>query len=478
MTIKHPRDLPKIDEFLGDECFAEAIETFGYAPTIATARAVIDEARSTLLNQDKACAAAQPGAEKTPLTCDLLVQRVLERLARDGRPGIRPVINATGVILHTNLGRAPFSKKVADAVHEAASAYSSLEYDFEQKSRGHRNTHVEKLLCDLLGVEAAIVVNNNAAAVMLVLSTLARNREVIVSRGELVEIGGSFRIPEIMEESQAILRGVGTTNRTHLRDYENELTDETAALLRVHTSNFRLIGFTKSVPTRELADLAHKHDLPLIYDLGSGCLSPQLAAMLSDEPSVASALEDRADVICFSGDKLLGGPQAGIIIGKERYLSAMRAHPLLRAFRCDKMTLVALEHTLRLYFDDEMARRHIPILSMALVEPEQLKRRTELFVEKLKVRGIEATVEPSSMVMGGGTAPERYFDSWACVIDPALHEGAPSPSVMDANLRACSRPVICRLIQDRLFFDLRTVRSDEEDLLIDSLLHAIKSECP
>lgn len=477
MTITNPRDLPKIDEFLGDECFAEAIETFGYTPTIETARAVIDEARTTLLNQGERSATCHPSTEETPLTCELLAQRVLERLAHEAKPGIRPVINATGVILHTNLGRAPFSKKVADAVYEVASTYSSLEYDFEQKSRGHRNTHVEKLLCELLGVEAAIVVNNNAAGVMLVLSTLARDREVIVSRGELVEIGGSFRIPEIMEESRAVLRGVGTTNRTHLHDYERELTDDTAALLRVHTSNFRLIGFTKSVSTKELADLAHKHDLPLIYDLGSGCLSSQLADLLTDEPTVASAIEDDADVICFSGDKLLGGPQAGIIVGKERYISPMRAHPLLRAFRCDKMALAALEHTLRLYFDDEMARRHIPILSMALVEPEELKRRTELFADKLKTHGIQATVEPSSMVMGGGTAPELYLDSWACVIDPALHEGALSPSVIDANLRASSRPVICRLIQDRLFFDLRTVRCDEEDLLIDNLMHAMKTEC-
>ncbi len=470
MTIKHPRDLPKIDEFLGDEYFAEAIETFGYSPTIEAARAVIDEARTALLKQEER-------TEESPLTCELLARRVLERLAREARPGIRPVINATGVILHTNLGRAPFSKKVADAVHEVASTYSSLEYDFEQKARGHRNTHVEKLVCKLLNVESAIVVNNNAAGVMLVLSTLARNREVIVSRGELVEIGGSFRIPEIMEESQAILRGVGTTNRTHLRDYERVLTDETAALLRVHTSNFRLIGFTKSVSTKELADLAHEHDLPLVYDLGSGCLSPQLAALLPDEPTVASAIADGVDVICFSGDKLLGGPQAGIIIGKERYISRMRAHPLLRAFRCDKMTLAALEQTLRLYFDDEQARRHIPILSMALVEPEELKRRTEIFADNLKERGIQATVEPSSMVMGGGTAPELYLESWACAVDPALHEGAPSPSVVDANLRASSRPVICRLIHDRLFFDLRTVRADEEELLIDSLLHAMRADC-
>ena len=245
-------------------------------------------------------------ANETPLTCGLS-QRVLDRLAHDAKPGIRPVINATGVILHTNLGRAPFSKKIADAVHEITSSYSSLEYNFEQKSRGHRNTHVEKLVCELLDVEAAIVVNNNAAGVLLVLSTLARNREVIVSRGELVEIGGSFRIPEIMEESRAILRGVGTTNRTHLHDYERALTEETAALLRVHTSNFRLIGFTKSVSTKELADLAHRHDLPLIYDLGSGCLSADLAALLPGEPTVASSIEDGADAICFSGDKLLGG---------------------------------------------------------------------------------------------------------------------------------------------------------------------------
>lgn len=478
MTIKHPRDLPKIDEFLGDECFADAIETYGYTPTIEAARTVIDEARSALLNQGNVCDDEPAGDDETPLTCGLLQQRVLDRLAHDAKPGIRPVINATGVILHTNLGRAPFSKKIADAVHEITSSYSSLEYNFEQKSRGHRNTHVEKLVCELLDVEAAIVVNNNAAGVLLVLSTLARNREVIVSRGELVEIGGSFRIPEIMEESRAILRGVGTTNRTHLHDYERALTEETAALLRVHTSNFRLIGFTKSVSTKELADLAHRHDLPLIYDLGSGCLSADLAALLPGEPTVASSIEDGADVICFSGDKLLGGPQAGIIVGKERYISAMRTHPLLRTFRCDKMTLIALEQTLRLYFDDELARRHIPILSMALVEPEELKRRTELFTDRLNACGIQATVEPSSMVMGGGTAPELYLDSWACVIDPALHEGVPSPSVIDSNLRASSRPVICRLIHDRLFFDLRTVRSDEEDLLLENLLQSMNIECP
>lgn len=476
MTIKHPRDLPKIDEFLSDECFIDAIEAYGYTPTVEAARSVIDEARFALLNPSDTCADGCLNTAEIPLTYDLLVRRVLELLAHDAKPGIRPVINATGVILHTNLGRAPLSKRVADAVQEIVSSYSSLEYNFEQKSRGHRNIHVEKLICKLLNVEAAIVVNNNAAGVMLVLSTLARHREVIVSRGELVEIGGSFRIPEIMEESQAILRGVGTTNRTHLHDYERALTEETAALLRVHTSNFRLIGFTKSVSTKDLADLAHRNNLPLMYDLGSGCLSTQLANLLPDEPTVASALEDGVDVICFSGDKLLGGPQAGIIIGKERYLTAMRTHPLLRAFRCDKMSLVALEQTLRLYFDDEMARCHVPILSMALIEPDELKRRTERFVEKLKTRGIEATVEPSSMVMGGGTAPELYLDSWACVVDPTHHEGAPSPTVIDASLRASSRPVICRLIHDRLFFDLRTVRNDEEESLIDSLSRSMKAE--
>lgn len=475
MIIQNLSDLPKVDEFIRDDRLASAMETFGYTPTLNAVRAVIDDARQSIRSR---CQPALAVPDYSPLTRDELIERVFGRLERESKPGIYPVINATGVILHTNLGRAPLAEAAAEAVHRAVSTYSSLEFDFEHKSRGNRNSHIEKLLCRLLNVEASIVVNNNAAAVMLALSALARNREVIVSRGELVEIGGSFRIPEIIEESQALLREVGTTNRTHLQDYERLIGRETAAILKVHTSNFRLIGFTECVKTADLADLAHKNDLPFIYDLGSGCLSEQLAALFPDEPTVASAIADGADVICFSGDKLLGGPQAGLIVGKERYLSSMRTHPLLRAFRCGKMTLTALEQTLRLYFDEEKAHRLLPVLSMALVDPTALRQRTEAFAEKLKETGILASVEPSGMTMGGGTTPEYYIDSFACVIDPALNSGTPSPSAIESKLRDCSPPVVCRLVKDKLYFDLRTVREEEEASLIGCLLRAVRGAVP
>lgn len=453
MTIASPRDLPKVDDLLRHDRLVEASEIYGYILVREAVRSLLEESRKALL----------AGKEAGPyLSLEDLVDGVLDRLSREGKTGIRKVINATGAILHTNLGRAPLAKEALEAVVACSEGYASLEFDLEANRRGERTSAVEALLHRLFGTEAALVVNNNAAAVMLALSSLCRGREVIVSRGELVEIGGRFRVPEIMEESGAILREVGTTNKTRPRDYEEAIGSQTAALLKVHRSNFRLEGFTEEVDAGSLARLAHDRDLPLIYDLGSGCLSEDLAALLPEEPSLHQALASGADVICFSGDKLLGGPQAGIILGTKRALAPMRAHPLLRAFRSDKMTLVALEASLALYLDPQKARDRIPLLSMALMDPKVLYERTHKAALELSEFGIPARVVESDMIMGGGAAPEIKLPSWALEIDPRGDGMDRSVSRMEAALRAQDPPILCRTSRDLLLFDLRTLSQEEE----------------
>ncbi len=464
MTIDNPRHLPKVYDLLRDERMIQASESYGYVPLRQAVRHVLEEARSKLLDRPEEEASLG-------LTRDQLLEAVLVQVESDSRPGIRKVINATGAILHTNLGRAPLAREALDAVMACSEGYASLEFDIQANRRGQRTSSVENRLRRLFQVEAALVVNNNAAAVMLALSALGRGREVIVSRGELVEIGGKFRVPEIMEESGAILREVGTTNKTRLDDYDKAIGPETAALLKVHRSNFRLSGFIEEVDEKTLADLAHRHDLPLIYDLGSGCLSEELADLLPEEPTRASATASTADVICFSGDKLLGGPQAGIIIGRAQALAAMASHPLMRAFRCDKMTLVALEATLTLYLDPKRARERIPLLSMALYDSDALHQRTQKAASELVDFGIPARVVESKMIMGGGAAPEMELPSWAL----AVGEGQ-SVTSLEAALRAMDPPILCRTSQDELLFDLRTLTVEEERLLKFALADLFRQE--
>ncbi len=369
---------------------------------------------------------------------------------------LRPVINGTGVILHTNLGRAPLAPAAVEAVAAVAGSYSNVELDLATGRRGERATIVSGLLRKLTGCEAALVVNNNAAGTLLALSALARGREVVVSRGQLVEIGGSFRMPDVMRMSGARMVEVGTTNRTRLSDYEEAIGERTGAILRVHTSNYRIVGFTETVGLPELAELAHAHGLPLIDDLGSGALEP-----IADEPTVTESL-DHADLVLFSGDKLLGGPQAGIILGRAELVRRLARHPLARALRIDKMTMAALEATLR----ERLLGHSVPVVAMLNVTVDELRRRVALWMVKLGDRGIEAELVDGTSEVGGGSVPERGLPTVLLALQgPA--------SRLAAALRQGSPAVIARIERDRCCIDPRTVLRGEDETLMDCLEAAV-----
>jgi len=408
-------------------------------------REILEELRRELLGGG----ASVPAEEE-------LCSRVLERIRSAHRCGLRRVINGTGVVLHTNLGRAPLAREAALAAAGTAMGYSTLEFDPETGRRGLRGGAVEQRLRELSGAEAALVVNNNAASVLLILSALGAGREAVVSRGELVEIGGSFRVPEIMESCGCTLREVGATNRTHLSDYARAIGDKTFALMKVHTSNFRMVGFTASVGLKDLAGLAHEHNLPLIEDMGSGFLTRVEGLDTSEFPCASDSLALGADLVCFSGDKLLGGPQAGIILGKSRYVEPLRHHPLARALRIDKMTLAALDATLALYAG-ESAARTVPVLRMLLASPEALRARAEELCAALGAAGVPAEPVPLEAAVGGGSAPALSLPGWGAAISP---EGR-GPDALGAALRGAEPPVIGRIVDNRLCLDVRTIPDEE-----------------
>jgi L-seryl-tRNA(Ser) seleniumtransferase len=390
------------------------------------------------------------------------------------RPHFRRVLNATGVVVHTNLGRSLLAPEATAAVVEANARYSNLEFNLATGARGSRYSHVVDILRTLTGAEAALVVNNNAAAVLITLETLAKGREVIVSRGQLVEIGGSFRIPEVMAKSGAILREVGATNRTHRRDYENAITEDTAALLKVHTSNYRIVGFTSEVPLTELAAIGREHDLPVIEDLGSGNLTDFAALGLPGEPTVQRAIADGADIVTLSGDKVLGGPQAGIIVGRARYIEAIRVNPLNRAVRIDKMTLAALEATLRLYLDPGTARERIPTLAMITARPEFLAKKARKLANILKktIGDTHAVATcPGASRVGGGAFPEHDLPTTLVSLTP--RPGAPSPEALRQRLLATDPPLVARIEEDALLLDPRTLADDELRLVGQVLRQAL-----
>ena len=380
----------------------------------------------------------------------------LSEIAQKNESNLKQVINATGVVIHTNLGRSVLSDKAAEAVGRAATHYSNLELNLNTGKRGSRYSLVEEILCDITGCEAAIVVNNNAAAVLIVLATLAKEREVIVSRGQLVEIGGSFRIPDVLEKSGARLVEVGTTNRTHLADYQKAITAETAILLKVHSSNFRVIGFASEVSAEELVGLAREHCLVTVEDLGSGCLVDLSRFGLASEPTVQEVVREGVDVVTFSGDKLLGGPQAGIIVGKAECIKKIKANPLNRALRIDKFTLAALEATLREYYSVEDALAHLPTLAMLTISQDLVKKRAQ----KLKNR-IQRTLKENCAVeivaakskVGGGAMPEYTLPSWAVTLSPKNCNS----NTLEQDMRYFKPPVIGRIDNDRLMLDMRTV---------------------
>ena len=382
-------------------------------------------------------------------------------------PDMRPVINATGTVLHTNLGRAPISREHMARLAEVACGYSNLEYDLEAGRRGERYSHFEKLLCRITGAEAAMAVNNNASAVMLILSSMAKGGEVVVSRGELVEIGGKFRIPDVMEQSGAKLVEVGTTNKTHYSDYADAVTEETKAFLKVHTSNYRIVGFTESVGIDKLIPLGQEYDLPIIEDLGSGVLIDLSKYGLTYEPTVQDSIRKGADVVCFSGDKLLGGPQAGIIVGKKKYIDKMKRNQLTRALRIDKFTATALELVLQEYLSEENAVKKIPVLRMITRSREDVEKAAARFRRMLVRAGIKAEIslQPCESQIGGGSLPLERIPSMAVCIRPTEM----TVPELETAMRHLEIPVIPRTFNDMIVMDVRTIDEDRMKIVTEEL---------
>lgn len=441
------RKIPKVDVLLEDEAVQGMIEHYSRETVMEAIRLEMDKLRRFIGScEDEERALAQ---------IDLLVSHVEMTVAAMHTPNMRMVVNGTGTILHTNLGRAPISPEHMRSIAAIASGYSNLEYNLEAGKRGERYSHFEKLLCKLTGAEAAMAVNNNAASVMLVLSSLAKGGEVVVSRGELVEIGGKFRIPDVMEQSGATLVEVGTTNKTHYDDYQNAITEETKALLKVHTSNYRIVGFTETVGIDELIGLAREHDLPIIEDLGSGVLIDLGKYGLTHEPTVQESIAKGADVVCFSGDKLLGGPQAGIIIGKKKYIDQMKKNQLTRALRIDKFTAAALELVLQEYLSEEKAVRNIPVLRMITEPLEEVDKGARSLARMLRRAGLPAKIQVADCEsqIGGGSLPLERIPSKAVVIRP---EKIHVPE-LEERMRHLPVPIIPRTVNDTILLDVRTI---------------------
>jgi L-seryl-tRNA(Ser) seleniumtransferase len=462
------RQLPQVDELLRHPHLSLAVASLPRPLAAAAVRRGLAEQRQFL----SACPAADLPPE---LDLDILLQELLKILEAAGEPSLRRVLNATGVLIHTNLGRSPLAAAALAQIHEVALHYSTLEYDLSRGQRGSRQDHLEGLLQELTGAEAALVVNNNAAAVLLALSALAQGKEVIISRGQLVEIGGSFRLPEIMAVSGALLREVGTTNKTHLKDYEQAISLETAMLLKVHPSNFRILGFTSEVALPELVALGRRYGLLVVEDLGSGCLVDLSRYGLEREPTVQETLQAGADLVLFSGDKLLGGPQAGLALGSREVISRLRRYPLTRALRPDKLTLAGLEATLRLYLEESQAISAIPTLRLLTRPLAELKRQARALARHLqRVLGprVQVQVVESRGRVGGGALPQVSLLSFALALSlPPL-----TPVQLEARLRQASPPIIARIEQDTLLLDMRTLLPEDLPALKKALQGAL-TEC-
>lgn len=458
------RALPKVDDVLASPRLAEELSRHPRTLVVEAVRESIDSARARILAERDQAA-----------DLDAIVDGAILRVAEKVRPSLRRVINATGVVLHTNLGRAVLSRAAADAVVDIARGYSTLEYDATTGARGSRHVHIEELICRLTGAEAAMAVNNNAAAVLLGISGLARGGEVIVSRGQLVEIGGSFRIPDIMAESGATMVEVGTTNKTHLRDYENALSKDTRLILRVHSSNYRVIGFAEEANTEELVRLGAEHGIPVFEDQGSGVLVDLRRFGLPYEPTVGESLAAGVSLVSCSGDKLLGGAQAGIIAGRSEIIGVLKKHPLARALRLDKMTLAALEATLRAYLDQERAFQEIPTLRMLTITAEEVRKIAEGLSARIgEMCGEAVQVEVIDTVAraGGGALPTAEIPSSAVAIV------APQIGVMELERRLRLGPccVVARISEDRLLLDPRTLLEGEDVLVAEAVARAIGAE--
>ena len=452
--------LPKMDELLEDVAIVPWFEVFD--------RSYVKNCLNEALNQVRQAILA---GEDVDISHSAVVAIAERKLTAKKRPNLRPMINATGTALHTNLGRALLSDKAVEATQRVNARYSNLEYNVEAGERGSRYAHIEDLLKELTGAEAALVVNNNAAAVMLLLTATTQGQEVLISRGELVEIGGSFRVPDVIESVGARLKEVGATNKTHLRDYERAITEETGALLRVHTSNYRVVGFSQVPDDKDLVALAHQHDLPAFNDLGSGLLIDLQPLGLPREPLVSEVVASGYDVVSFSGDKLLGGPQAGILVGTKQYIDQLKRHPLLRALRVDKMTLAGLEATLQAYLKPEQAMKDIPLLQMLGQSEEKLARKAQTLADDIRAldKGYQVDITEGQSQVGGGAFPEARLATHLVEISHPDY----SESTLEQKLRQAEFPIIARTSDGKVQFDVRTLLEADSGKICQALVEMI-----
>lgn len=455
------RSLPKVDEILEKDSIMDLTKNIPREIIIESIREVLDDIRKDISSSKM----TKDNLNKKISNIDILV---IDRAEKKVESKLINVINGTGTVIHTNLGRSLISKEIMNKVTMIASRYSNLEYNLEEGKRGSRYSHIEDIICRITGAESAMVVNNNASAVMLILSTIARNKEVIVSRGELVEIGGSFRVPDVMEQSGAKLVDIGTTNKTHLWDYSKAIGEETAALLKVHTSNYKIVGFTDSVDINEIVQLGKENKVPVIEDIGSGVLIDLSKYGLSYEPTVQASINAGVDIVSFSGDKLLGGPQAGIIVGRKKLMDKMKRNPLTRAIRVDKMTLAALELTLREYIDEERAIKNIPTLKMITMGEKEIEYKAkklyndikELDYDELKVNIIDEYSQ-----VGGGSLPLEKLPTKAI----SIKFNNISTNKLEEELRNYKVPIITRVKDDKVIIDVRTLHEDDFGIIIKGL---------
>ncbi len=458
------RSIPKVDVLLENPDIVTLIENHHRDVVVDVIREEIDKLRNFIKENDDVNLIEEK--------INNLIENIKISTEKVYSYNIKKVINGTGTILHTNLGRAIISKKHADYLSEVVTSYSNLEYNLEEGKRGERYSHFEKLICKITGAEAAMAVNNNAAAVMLVLSSMAAEKEVIVSRGELVEVGGKFRIPDVMKSSNAHLVEIGTTNKTHLEDYEDAISENTGAFLKVHTSNFKILGFTESVSIEELCKLGREKDIPVIEDIGSGVLIDLSEYGLEYEPTVQDSIKAGVDVVSFSGDKLLGGPQAGIIVGKKKYIDKMKKNPLTRAFRIDKFTATILEMIFHEYLNEEDAIKNIPVLSLITKDLKEIEKNANALFNKIEnlENVADINVEDTFSQIGGGSLPAERIKSKSVTIMPKNI----STQSLEAKLRAGKNPVVGRISEEKLILDMRTVLEDEIDILAQKLIDILK----
>lgn len=460
------RNIPSVNELLDSPPLKSLVQRVNHSTVVSGVRRFLDNLRSEAQTRASAMGIPTPGE---------LAERIATWIATEERPPLRPVINATGILLHTGLGRAPLADEALDAVREISAGYASVEVDLATGERSQRVLAVERLLTRLTGAEAAAVTNNNAGATLITLAALAGSKEVVVSRGQLIEIGGSYRLPEVMSTSGAILREVGTTNKTRGSDYEAAIGPQTGAVMRVHTSNYVVVGFTQQPALAELVAIARRHNLPMIDDIGSGALIDLGRYGITGEPVASECIRAGADVVLFSGDKLLGGPQCGVIVGKRSMIQRIIKHPLMRALRVDKMTLAALAATLRLYGDLEVAQRRVPLLSLLSTPLENLKGRAERLAPQMAATGAVATAEAVADVsfLGGGSVPTLQIGTWCVALSPRNQ----SVDALASKLREGSPSVMGRIKNDRLLLDLRSVFPRQEaDLL--SAVHELANLPP